>query len=300
MTPPVACRVCGSEHRWFLCTTPNEHSQTKILHHYSCKDCGSVYVGDLFRNEELGEAYASINEKDYYSEIESANRTKMSTAANRMTSLLPRDASIIDMGAGNGLFLRALAEQGFINLAAHEVPGHAAELRRYALQVYEDFDYASIPSNTFNCVTMLDVMEHVSSPRHTLEQAHRILTTDGWLYFHTPAVTSLDRMMHAIQRLPGIGKAGRIWQRGRTSVFHLQNYSPEGLRRLLVTTGFELVELTLRNELSWPLRHYIEVYLLRKQGLPLWPARFLTPLTAPVLATDAMNANKAVVLARRR
>jgi hypothetical protein len=107
-------------------------------------------------------------------------------------------------------------------------------------------------------------------------------------------------MMHVVQRLPLIGKAGRIWQRGRTNVFHLQNYSPAGLRRLLVMTECELVELILRNELSWPLRRYVEIYLLDKQGLPRWPGPFLTPLVAPVVATNAMNPNKAIVLARRR
>jgi hypothetical protein len=96
-----------------------------------------------------------------------------------------------------------------------------------------------------------------------------------------------------------IGKAGRSWQRGRTSIFHLQNFSVRGLAQMLDTTGLTVERLGTRNELSWPISRYARVYLLEKQGLPTWPAPLLAPLLWPLLKTR-VNSNKVVAVARKR
>jgi hypothetical protein len=68
---------------------------------------------------------------------------------------------------------------------------------------------------------------------------------------------------------------------------------------LLDQHGFDEVSIRVINELSWPVRRYVRVYLCEKRGLPAWLATVLAPFAWPLLATSLFNANKAIVVARR-
>jgi len=106
-------------------------------------------------------------------------------------------------------------------------------------------------------------------------------------------------MMHFLQKLPVLKKVGTIWQRGRTSIFHLENYTPESLTLLLEDAGFCDIAIEVKNELSWPVTKYIRTYFLEKHGLPGFVAPVFFPIFYPFLATDAFNANKAIVSAKK-
>lgn len=295
-----SCRVCRSPNVAYLCDTVNEHSQTTRISHYRCNECGSVFVGNDIGSDELGVAYSTLDTKAYYEEIESENHKKMAAAIGHLRGLISKDNSIIDIGTGNGLFVELLNGAGFENVSAHEIQGSdLSKIKDVAEHIYQDFDYSSIPSEKFNAVTLLDIVEHVIDPAHLINTCSRVLKSDGLIYFHTPAVTITDRLMHYIQRIPVLKKVGTVWQRGRTSIFHLENYTPKALRLLLKEAGFHDIKIEVKNELSWPVTRYIDIYLLKKQGLPGFLAPLFTPLFYPLLATDMFNANKAIVSARK-
>jgi ubiquinone/menaquinone biosynthesis C-methylase UbiE len=295
------CRVCGSQYVVYLCDTYNEHSKTISISHFRCNECGSVFVGNDIEREEIGVAYSTLDSKKYYEEIESQNRKKMATAIRHLKRLISINDNIIDIGTGNGLFVELLKEAGFENLSAHEIQGSdLSKIKEITNHIYQDFDYSSIPSNSFNAVTLLDVVEHVIDPSYLINMCGRMLKKDGVIYFHTPVVTKTDRLMHYLQKVPVFKKAGIIWQRGRTSIFHLENYTPKSLTLLLEGAGFHDIKIKVKNELSRPLVSYVKIYLLEKQGLPSFPAPFFAPLFYPLLATDLFNANKAIVSARKK
>lgn len=227
------CRVCGSTNTIYLCKTYNEHSMTTTLEHYRCGKCGSVFVGNDIDSEELGVAYSTLDSKKYYEEIESQNKRKMTTAISHLKALIPQSSHIIDIGTGNGLFVELLQKAGFTNVSAHEIPGSDLSRIQDIACIYQDFDYSSIPASSFEAVTLLDVAEHVIDPKYLINMCSRILKPNGIIYFHTPVVTKTDRMMHFVQKLPVLKKIGSIWQRARTSIFHLENYTPNSLACLL-------------------------------------------------------------------
>ncbi len=293
-------RVCGSANTLYLCDTYNEHSKTAMISHYRCTECGSVFVGNDINSEELGVAYSSLGSKKYYEEIESEHKKKIATAIGDLKALVSQNNSIIDIGTGNGSFVELLHEAGFEDVSAHEILGSdLSRINNIARHLYQDYDYSSIPSNKFNAVTLLDVAEHVIDPRYLMKMCSRILKTDGVIYLHTPVVTKIDRMMHFIQKIPVLKKIGTIWQRGRTSVFHLENYTPKSLALLLEDAGFHDIKIEVKNELSWPVTRYIRIFLLEKQGLPGFIAPVFFPIFYPFLATEVFNANKAIVSARK-
>lgn len=295
-----ACRVCGSHRHRYLCRTWNEHSPTHWLDNYLCLDCGSVFIGNTLSAAELAQAYAAVDEAAYYRETAQTSAPKFAAAARDISELAGNAAAILDLGGGNGAFARALAARGFGSLFVHEIPGaELPDLPAAVRGVYRDIDYASIPSGAFDVVTLMDVLEHVPDVGAILSAVRRVLRPGGVLYAHTPAVTVLDRAMHIVQRLPLLGGVGRAWQRARTSVYHLQNFTPRALRQLMVRHGFDVVRLERINELSWPIDYYVRVYLVQLRGVPRVLAAPLTWLLTPLLRSK-LNANKAVLVARLR
>jgi 2-polyprenyl-3-methyl-5-hydroxy-6-metoxy-1,4-benzoquinol methylase len=305
-TPPqppaktVKCKVCGTE-AYHLCDTPNEHGDIRTIQNYRCGNCGLVFVGTPITNDQLGAAYASMDSAKYYEEVGKTTERKFQTALTNLRRLTVNErSSLIDIGAGRGDFLLFLKRAGFQCLSGQEIPGEdTRELEDNGITVYKDYDYHSIPSESFDVVTSLDVMEHVPDPRKVAQSLYRILKPRGIMYFHTPCVTFTDRLMHRVQKVPGVGKVGRIWQRGRTSIFHLQNYTRNSLELILREAGFDSVSITGVNELSWPVRRYVRIFLCEKQGLPGFLSYLVTPLAYPFLATTLLNANKAIVVARK-
>lgn len=301
MTAAPSCKICSGPSR-FLCATPNEHSRTRTILHYRCSECGLVFVGNDFDNEELGQAYSTLDQASYYDDIRVENRRKMQSCIDDLTRLVTRESRILDLGTGDGEFLDMLRSAGFTQVAGHEIPG-SPDLSRFTqlgCTLYRDFDYSTVPSGNFDVVTLLDVAEHVPDPGFLFRSCHRMLADGGTVYLHTPVVTPLDRLMHRAQKVPVVSRIGRMWQRSRTSIFHLQNYSRAALIHALHSAGFSEITVTIRNELSWPLTSYVRVYLCEKQGLPLGLAKFLTPFLYPFLATDTFNANKAISWAYKR
>jgi len=297
------CRVCKNFDVTFLCSTENEHSYSRVLNHYKCNDCGTVFVGNKVEPEELGVAYATLNNKDYYEEIEVENKKKMNTAIFNLEGAIEKQSEIIDIGTGNGLFVKLLNKKGYINISAHEIKGSdLSKIKKYAKQIYQDFDYSSIPSRNFDVATMLDVVEHVIDPQFLINSAYRILKEDGKIYFHTPVVTRTDILMHFLLKLPLIKKIAVIWQRGRTSIFHLENYTKQSINILLAQAGFNQVKIITKNEMSWPVKRYVEIFLFEKKILSK-KLQFLSPLLTlmlyPFLASNFFNANKAIVLAQK-
>ena len=159
------CRVCNNADVTFLCFTKNEHSYSTVLNNYKCNNCSTVFVGNKVESEELGVAYATLNTKDYYKDIEIENKKKMNTAIVHLESSIEKQSEIIDIGTGNGLFIKLLNKAGYMNISAHEIKGNdLSKIEKYAKQIYQDFDYSCIPSRKFDAVTMLDVLEHVLDP----------------------------------------------------------------------------------------------------------------------------------------
>jgi 2-polyprenyl-3-methyl-5-hydroxy-6-metoxy-1,4-benzoquinol methylase len=260
-----------------------------------------VFVGNALTDEELSEAYATLDTPAYYKATRADTRRKLANAANELAALgASTHSKILDIGAGLGQFTLYLSELGYTSIAAHELPGSdLSEARQSGIEIYQDYDWSSLPSAEFNMVTMLDVAEHVREPRRSLQQCFRVLRPGGTLYLHTPFVTGLDQLMHVVAAAPGIGGLGRIWQRGRTSIFHLQNYTETALREMLDGAGFINIRIKRRNELSWPVERYVEVFLCEKQHLPKALAPLLTPLVYPLLTTALFNANKGVAHATK-
>ena len=108
----------------------------------------------------------------------------MNAAMDHLKRSIEKQSEIIDIGTGNGLFVKLLNKAGYKNISAHEIKDlDLSKIKKYTKQIYQDFDYSSIPSSKFDAITMLDVLEHVLDPQFLVNSMYRILKEDGKYIF---------------------------------------------------------------------------------------------------------------------
>lgn len=105
----------------------------------------------------------------------------------RAESIVP-PASLLDIGAGVGLFAEAAERAGY-SVTGVEASSHAAALARSRVHgpilCHDANSRLDLPERSFDAVTMLDVIEHLRGFATTLDDASRLLRRDGRLILIT-------------------------------------------------------------------------------------------------------------------
>jgi 2-polyprenyl-3-methyl-5-hydroxy-6-metoxy-1,4-benzoquinol methylase len=151
----------------------------------------------------------------------------------RFLPRFPPGSRVLDVGCGNGEFLAAAAEAGYV-VAGIDISPAAAELCRTRgfNAVAGDFLHTAFPE-PFDVITMWDVVEHLTEPAAFLSRALELLRPDGYLVMKTPAVS--EEIFWMVGKAPFL--AGAVLH-----VDHVQFFSPESFGRLGSDMGFASVE----------------------------------------------------------
>ena len=141
---------------------------------------------------------------------------------------------LLDIGCNLGLFVKAALKAGY-QAEGVELNSECAEYARNTtgVTVYEGLlEKANFLADSFDVVTLFDVLEHVKQPMVLLMEIRRILRPDGILVLQMPNIRSLmATLMH--NQWP--------WLCPPDHVFH---FTPHSLRNILAKSGF-LVEVQL-------------------------------------------------------
>jgi SAM-dependent methyltransferase len=140
-----------------------------------------------------------------------------------------KDARILDIGCGAGLFLEWLGNEGFTNVAGVDLdPGQvrfARSIGQNAILVEDPVPWLK-GREPFDAVFMSDVLEHLSEEQlQTLLRAIR---------------ASLGKGGKLIVRVPNATSVTSMWVR-YSDVTHKRLYTGESLRFVLREAGFEQV-----------------------------------------------------------
>ncbi len=286
----AACALCGSPDRRLRFEDP----PFSVV---ECGSCGLVYVTPRLRSDVLPEVYAedywrSQSPKDRgYADYRREAPLYLKTFRRRMRLIdrfRPQPGRALDVGCAAGFFLHVLAERGWdvagVELSPQIAAAAQAELGRERIHV-GTLDSAPFPKESFDLVSLWDVVEHVEDPIALLGAARAFLKEDGLLVLETQNVESrFARLL------------GPRWQHYK-HLEHLYHFAPATLDRLLAETGFERVHRTAAFG-----GKYISVGFLRERvrrihpllSALLWPLR---PLDR--LAFYANPRDELVVVARR-
>ncbi len=140
-----------------------------------------------------------------------------------------RNARILDVGCGTGIFLAHLKSLRFENLAGVETSENLrGKFRDPSIELFDE-----LPERRYDKIFMLDVLEHIADDRGTLARIHLMLEPGGRFYVSVPAHPFLWSHHDEVNR-------------------HHRRYRRAELRNKLSAAGFELHKLSYWNLLAMP------------------------------------------------
>lgn len=149
--------------------------------------------------------------------------------------------SALDVGCGAGLLCEPLARMGAAVTGVDAAPENVAAAKAHAALSGLNIDYrageiAEQGLGTFDVVTSMEVIEHVTDPAAFLAELARHLKPDGLLLMSTPNRTAASRLflVEAAERLGQVPRGTHDWD---------QFLTPEELTALLHDAGLEVVEM---------------------------------------------------------
>ena len=238
------CVACGSDQIAFW---GSKRRGTVIFSIDWCKDCGTAFMNPRPKFEYLmTNVYSTsghgltepisldsvlTSEREYPNATRDA-KTLVSVALRYLDAPCgPKKA--LDVGSGYGFFSKAALEAGFEvtavnpgrweNIIYRQLTGHEP--------IKEAFEHVEFDTH-FDLVLMSQVLEHMHDPRAVLEKVARLLAERGVVAiavpnFHWVLVRLLRERENSVLWVPE----------------HLNYLTEAGLRALLISTGFSVLEV---------------------------------------------------------
>lgn len=225
-----SCPICGSSRlRNFRAEAADVAASTPV-HIIECKTCVFAWQYPLTRTAQesvqffeaaylgSGECNSSYFDPAYKRQIAELEYGFVST-------LSASPGSLLDIGAGGGMFAEVATEGGWSVTALdpaldiHRLRGNpkVTAIKGSMEQISSD--------SRFDVVTLWDVIEHTEDPMGTITKAKEYLKKDGWLILETGNYKSIGRISGGLSHW--------IYQ-----LDHRWYFSPDSMKRLLRTAGF--------------------------------------------------------------
>ena len=227
---PVRCVLCGS---W-----TSRLSYTKFgLDIVRCAECALRFVNPRYPKEVVWQRYS---EKYFVDEYLPANGVFDGTVNHQrnlarhgatlalLESELGRTGRLLDIGSGAGLFLAAAAQRSWSGIGV-ELSSTGVEFARTKLGVDARQGTAeSVISlgETFDVVTMFDVIEHLYNPVEVLRLSRSVLKQGGLIMVSTPNYDALSRLV--------LGEDWAIL----SPLEHLYYFTAKTLQRAFLAAGY--------------------------------------------------------------
>lgn len=146
---------------------------------------------------------------------------------------------ILDVGCGCGFFLLAAKKEGWdatgLDISQPAVNHAKNNLGLEAL--HSTISEAKFPDNSFDLVTMWDVVEHLDKPSIVFNEIRRILKPSGLLVVETPNVKSLIHLIAHVSYKVSLGRLKYFVNRIYIPS-HLYYFSRRPLSDMLQRNGF--------------------------------------------------------------
>ena len=108
-----------------------------------------------------------------------------------------RQGRLLDVGCGNGAFLKLAQKAGWSVHGIDFDPIAVAEARNGGLDIYlGSTDQLTGQEQTYDWITCSHVLEHVHDPLKLLQSMQRLLRPGGILWLQTPNIDSIGHKIH--------------------------------------------------------------------------------------------------------
>jgi len=255
----VRCDLCGSSD-FILKFTATSTEFKEAFRLVECQNCGLVYLNPRPTKSEISKyypqenyyAYQGLEDKEWNNFRQKVKNFILESQPGYVNdqpflrSLIwfffqrnlmiqvphVQSGRILDVGCGNGFFLKWLKEHGWETYGV-EISEKACQVaQKNGLKVFNgELTEAKYPSDYFDVVVMNQVLEHVYSPRNYFREIKRVLKPNGLLISCVPNFNCFESKLF-----------GRYWLALEVPR-HLNFFTAETLRKLAQTEGFQIEQI---------------------------------------------------------
>jgi len=264
----MICRICTNEKGL-------KTLRTLRVQYLKCPMCGSMFV-DPYPRHELNLAFQGPEAVQRLVTEDQKRRgyfqRRLDRLENRLGASNP-EARLLEVGCGSGVLLQEAVKRGW-RVDALELSAELAAVARQnnpeATITTGNIEFQEPSGTCYDAIISFDVLEHVHSPMTMIENCRELLKPGGLLMLQTPNTRSLRCRIQ-----------GAKWDMLDPQQ-HLNLFSPDALRVLLTTVGFDILEMTTVSGTGL------------ESGVGKWVARIKESLLGVIYLGNAL-----VVVARR-
>jgi 2-polyprenyl-3-methyl-5-hydroxy-6-metoxy-1,4-benzoquinol methylase len=217
-------RPADPEH--FLCTTLSYGQHYRIV---QCRRCGLVYTDPRRRPADILKDYEAVVDSRYLAERDGRIAT-FRRNIRPLEEMIPSHNGhrLLDVGAHVGVFVEVAQERGWDAWGLEPSLWAVERGRQRGLNMIQGtLRDAELDSESFDLVTMWDVVEHLFDPAAEIHQVARLLKPGGIFCVHTIDIDSpFARLM------------GKRWP--WLVEMHLYFFSPKTLGALVEKAGLQV------------------------------------------------------------
>jgi SAM-dependent methyltransferase len=206
---------------------------------WRCGQCGLIFPNPMPMPLKGVEQHYGVEADEYFEHHQLGDKNLSALGLLTQAEELTRGkGKLLDIGAGRGELLRAARAAGWdvtgiepsSRFAAYAATYSGASIRS------QPVEQCAFPDNSFDCVVLSAVLEHLYNPDETIGAISRILRRGGAVFIDVPNEEGLYfRVGNLYQRL-----RGRDWVVNVAptfSPFHIFGFSSRPLRALLSKHG---------------------------------------------------------------
>lgn len=257
----TVCAICKSKQRLRLLYKKNfdtDKIDVKLFSarrlpdgiHYrivKCLRCGLIFSSPILEEKKIREFYSKsgfhYDDQSFYLN---------ETYSRYLSKILPRRRrerlTLLDVGCGNGFFLKKVMEMGIQNVYGVE-PGKPSVLnapKRLQRVIKIGFLRRNLfRSNYFDVITCFHTLDHVLDPNQFLKTAYSLLKSSGRAFFIVHDTGGLSVRL--------FGERSPIFD-----IEHIYLFNKETLGRIFMENGFKNVEVfDIKN--TYPISYWLKM-----------------------------------------
>ncbi|MAT97139.1 MAG: hypothetical protein CL608_08355 [Anaerolineaceae bacterium] len=235
----IACEICGSSrHHLVAARTDLFLGGNTLFAMHECEECHVIYQFPRPTPEKMADYYPPYYQQYTKGLVEEKWLTRLSRCYGlrkraKIITKQVQTGTVLDVGCATGDFLSIM--KTFPRWRVYGIePTHTAltyARQRIGLSVVEGvLNVAPFAENSFDAITMWDVLEHVYDPLDVLKDVARLLKPGGVFVVNHPNIKSIDRKLF-----------GNMWL-GYELPRHLYLFPSDLLRDLMAELGLQEVE----------------------------------------------------------
>lgn len=212
-----------------------------------CERCGLVFSSPIFSAKKLSKFYKK-SACSYENQIPYLTKT-YSKIIEQIKNDLPANPKVLEVGCGNGFFLKALVDSGFTKNVSGVEPSSRMALEvdrilRNKIKV-DIFKSNLFPKDSFDLVLCFHTLDHMFDPKEFVRGAYAMLKKNGYVIVVVHDTEGLSVKL--------FGERSAIFD-----IEHVYLFNKKTLREIFLRHKFKIIKVfNLAN--NYPLNYWIKM-----------------------------------------